>query len=484
MLTETARKWFQSRGVDPDTALGLGIVSHVGRGGTEELEFPRIRGTEILGRHYRQIAPEKAFRQEPGGEKMLFNENALADDRFSGPVVLTEGEMDTLAAICAGWDRVASVPDGAPGSPVDLEVDSAKWSYVPRLLDLIENDNDVILAFDGDQPGQNLRAYMQARIGPARCRFVEYPPGCKDLNDVLRRMGSDAVIRVLQNAKPVKVPGVVKMADLPEAHERPVWRAGISEGFDKAIGICPGMISVWTGLPGDGKSTALRAVSIELCNRYGLTVCTAAMEDDLKLDFRVDVTTYLSKLPREDLEDKHYAAADAFLDRHFVFIAEDEDDRTPMSLDWLLDRMEVCAIRHGARFFVIDPWAKLEHDFNANEGEHRYVGYALNTLRRFARKFDAHVAIVTHPRKIEARKDGSTRAPFAYDISGSSNWFNLVDLGVTIYRDREERVGASEVIPWKIKRQPWMGQQKNALLALDQKTGRFEDYYTAGGIDA
>lgn len=488
MLSEFAKAYLKKRAIDPDTALGLGVVSLSRSGGIEELEFPRIRGTEVLGRAYRRIDIPKegernVFRQEAGGEKMLFNENGLNDARFSGAVVLTEGEFDTIAAVQSGWDRAASVPDGAPGSEVDPQSDSAKWSYVPRLLDILKDERDIVLAFDGDAPGQNLRAYMQARLGKARCRFVEYPPGCKDLNDVLRRLGPEAVTRAIKAAKPVKVPGVVKLRDLPTPHERPVWRAGLSSDFDRAIGFVPGHISVWTGLPGDGKSLIMRNVCIELGRKLGLVSAVAAFEDDLKLDYRSDVAIYLAGKPRKELTDADWAKADAFLDESFVFIAEDEDEREPMTLDWLLDRMEVCAIRHGARFFVIDPWTKVEHDFGVAEGEHRYTGKALNTLIRFARKFDAHVAIVAHPRKIETNKDGKTRPPFAHDISGSSHFFNLTYLGVTVFRDRDLGAGASVIIPWKIKRQPEMGVQKRATLHVDQATGRVEDYYAHGGVE-
>lgn len=486
MLSEAGKTWLKNRGIDPDLALGLGVVSRQSRGGREELEFPRIRGAEVLGRHYRRIDVDKGdenpFRQEAGSEKMCFNENALTDDRWTGPAVLTEGEMDTLAAVQAGWDAAASVPDGAPGKAVEPDSDSEKWSYVPRLLEILGDRREVILAFDADTPGYHLRTYLQHRLGAARCLFVTYPPGCKDLNDVLRRLGREAVIRCLKAAKPVKVPGVVKFADMPPPAPETIYRAGLSEDFDKAIGIGLGHLSVWTGIPSHGKSLWMKAIGVELAKRYGIVSAFASFEESIPLHFRPAVASYLSSVPRADLSAKDYAGCDAFLDKHMVFIVEDDDDREPMTLEWLTDKMAVCAIRHGAKFFVIDPWNKIEHDYAPSEGEHRYTGRALTLLKRFARKFNVHVAVVAHPNKSVATGD-KLRAPGGYDLSGSSNFFNMTDLGVTVYRDREVGNTCSKIIPWKIKRQPEMGVMIPAVLHVDQKTGRVEDWYEHGGVE-
>lgn len=488
MLTEQAQEWLKRRGVDPDIALALGVVSQQSGGGRQELEFPRIRGTEVLGRHYRRIdldkSAENVFRQEAGSEKMCFNENALSDDRFLGQApVLTEGEMDTLASVTAGYDRVASVPDGAPGHEVDIEADSSKWSYVPDLIDLLKNETKIILAFDDDQPGKYLRTYIAARLGKARCYFVKYPPGCKDLNDVLRRLGREAVIRCIQQAKPIRVPGVVKARDLPDVPPDVVFKTGISEDVDRCLSIVMGQLSVWTGIPGHGKSTLLDAVSIEMSRIHGIISAVASFEAEVRPHLRPAIASYTSGVPAADLSPAQWAAADSFIDDHYVFIQEDEDDYDPMTLEWLLERMEVCAIRHGARFFIIDPWASLEHARHPTESEHDYTGRALNTLKRFAKRFECHVAIVAHPTK-SVMRDGKARPPTGYDISGSSHWFNLPHLGMTVYRDRDEGENCTKLIPWKIKRQPEMGVQKPAMLTISPETGTYLDWYASGGIAA
>lgn len=483
MLNDHAKTWLKSRGVDPSRAAALGLRS-VQRNGGEWIAFPYWRGSDLVTTKYRCI-DEKGFSQDPGKrEKLVWNEPALTADKLSGPVIITEGEMDALSAIQSGFQRAVSVPDGAPNEAVDPEEQSAKFAYLPALLERLKGQSEIILACDGDQPGANLLAYLSARIGKARCKFVSYPEGCKDLNDVLVRQGSAGVARCILQARYVHVPGVVKMSDLPPAPELDVQRAGISKDFDRTIGICRGHMSVWTGIPSHGKSALVRAVTIELARRRQWKAGVATFEDEVKLDYRRAAGSYLVGRPADTLDEGDWRRVDEFIDKWMSFIVEDEDVAS-MSLEWLLECMATCVIRHGADLLVIDPWNKIDHARPYGMGEHEYIGQALNELKRFARRFRVHVAVVAHPGKPGKRWDmDHPEPPGGYDVSGSANWFNMPDLGVTVFRNREEEkggpTGCCEVMPWKIKRQPDMGTQRVVRLEFDPRTNRYRDWYEQG----
>jgi twinkle protein len=51
----------------------------------------------------------------------------------------------------------------------------------------------IIIATDNDAPGRILAADLARWLGPERCKFIEYPEGTKDLNDVLLSYGSTGV---------------------------------------------------------------------------------------------------------------------------------------------------------------------------------------------------------------------------------------------------------------------------------------------------
>jgi twinkle protein len=477
MLTETAMTWLQGRSLDPAKAEAFGVQS-VRRGTGEWLAFPYVRAEKTITTKYRRI-DEKAFSQDAGApEKLVWNEDSLTDSELTGPVILTEGELDALSAIEAGYERVVSVPDGAPNKPVDEDAtESDKWSYLDHLIKLLRNEREIIIAADGDQNGANLLAHLAARLGKARCKYLRYPAKSKDLNDVLMRGGPSLVQRVITAARHVHMEGIVKLSDLPRPPEMKVYRAGLSEDFNKAVGFVRGHLSVWTGIPNHGKSALVRACCIELSQSYGWRFCVASFEDDIRMDYARAVARYQWKAADEELTERQLAQTDAWINERFSFVIEDEKNFEPMTVNWVVQMLEAGVVRYGADMVVIDPWSKLDHSRPPGVSENDYTGQVLNLLKRFARRYNVHVALVAHPKKIEPKADGSYRPPGGYDISGSSHFYNMPDLGVTAFRDRERGEGCCRVIPWKIKRQPQMGVQKSAFLQFHQATARYSDWH-------
>lgn len=476
MLTETAKTWLEDRRISAETARRLQVAS-VERGGGDWIVFPYAREGKIINRKYRRI-DKKAFSQDAGGEKAVWNIDALAEPEYTGPVIITEGEMDALAAIEAGFERVVSVPDGAPSEAIG-DRDTAKYDYVPELLKALKGKDEIILATDGDGPGANLLEDLAYRLGRARCKYLAYPKGCKDLNDALIHYGQSGVTATIKRAKWLKVTGLVRLKELPPQSDPVLYRAGISEKLDEHMALGLGHFSVWTGVPGNGKSTLVRAIGIELAQKHGLKQCVASFEDT-PADYRREVARYLNGRAAMYLKPEHYAIADDFIDQHYRFILPDYDDEP--SLDWLIERMEAAAVQFGAKLFVIDPWSELDHLYGRDMSETQYVAWAIAQLRRFARRFAAHVAVIAHPAKMDMSK-GKPRVPEGYDISGSAHWFNKPELGVTVHRVQEDGVDCTMVRVWKSKRHDVMGPPGDVLLELEYNSGRYCAYAGASEWD-
>src|SRR5258708_1739454 len=95
----------EARGLDVELATRMGFAA-IPRDGGEALVIPFKRDGEIVRRKYRSFGAEKKFWADKGGQRCCWNEDALRDESLIGqPLIITEGELDALAAVQAGFAR-------------------------------------------------------------------------------------------------------------------------------------------------------------------------------------------------------------------------------------------------------------------------------------------------------------------------------------------------------------------------------------------
>jgi len=73
----------------------------------------------------------------------------------------------------------------------------------------------------------------------------------------------------------------------------------------------------------------------------------------------------------------------------------------------------------------------------------------LTKLTIFKQKYDIHIFLVAHPRKMQKQDNGYYDVPTLYDVAGSANFYNQVDNGITVYRDF--KAGLTDVYVQKVK---------------------------------
>lgn len=445
-----------------DRALDIELVDRLGfesvpRAGGEALVIPFHRDGKVVRRKYRRFdvtdGDGPKWTQDKGGAKAAFNEDCLRDESLLGQaLIITEGELDAVSAIQAGLLRTISVPDGAPppGERSEAELaSSAKYDWLAEIKPFLTKDRvpEIILATDGDENGAALLQDLSVLLGRFRCKFVTYPKGrkirghadaprerCKDLNEVLEDYGVKGVVETITRAKWIQVDGVYLMSELAPARPMTIYEPRdrlIAENIKLRLGD----FSVWTGVPGFGKSTYLNHLLCGVADHYQARVAWASFEQEPQTDHKRNLRTWF--LQGGDLfAIGSMSAADAWIDKHHAFIVPSEDDDP--TLEWLLDKMEVAVVRFGVRIIVIDPWNEVEHARAHGETETEYTGRAIRSLKRFAKAFSVHVCVVAHPTKSVKDADGVYKAPTLYDISGSANWYNKADLGVIIHRPDED----------------------------------------------
>lgn len=433
-----------ARGLDVELADRLGLGGAL-RDGSEALVIPFRRQGEIVRRKYRFFDRDQKWTADKGGVRCAYNEDCVRDDSLIGqPLIITEGELDCISAIQAGFARTISVPDGAPPpgerSKDDLEA-SAKYDWLIELMPYLKLDRveTIILATDGDENGAALLQDLSVLLGRARCKFLTYPKTgegrCKDLNEVLARYGVKGVGETINRAQWVRADGVYRMSELPPLPPMRIYEprhALFAENFKVRLGD----FSVCTGTPGFGKTSFANDVFCGIAYDHHLTIAWASFEQEPQRDHRRNLRCWYAGRREVDMTPEERAAADRWIDaQHLLLIPSEDEDA---SLDWLLDKMELAAVRFGARIFIVDPWNELEHAFRPNETETQYTGRAIRALKRFAKAFQVHICLIAHPTKSAKDGDGNYKMPTLYDIAGSANFYNKCDLGLIVHREDEE----------------------------------------------
>jgi twinkle protein len=471
---------FERRSISAETAARFAIYtasravdgSVIPDGNGNIVVFPFIEHGAVVNEKYR--GPGKKFWQRTGGRRTFWNADALDDPSLETgqlSLVITEGELDALTAIECGFPLAVSVPDGAPSvgdeeSPDDLQPiadeTAGKFEFLWNNRDRLKRIKRFIIAVDNDRPGQRLAAELVRRLSASRCCFVEYPVGCKDLNDVARERGPEAVAAVLNAAKPYPVRGLYRLSDYPDRGKLPVFSTGWST-LDRHLQLFAGEFMVVTGIPSHGKSTWVLNL---LCNAAKLHGWRSAL-------FSPEMPTVphlRDKLRR--ITGNSGFAGDAFIDEYFRFIdsdptgAEDQD----FDLSWIIDKATDAVLRDGIRCLVIDPWNEIEHARNGNESMTDYIGRGIRSLKRFARLYDVAVIVIAHPTK-DVGKDGKSRAPTLYDIEGSAHWFNKCDHGVVI--DRPNSYADESVIRIAKVRFEETGEKGEVRMSYDRDRCRY-----------
>lgn len=431
-MHERHKAWIEARGIDPMLAEAFGLKT-IQRGGKNWLAVPYVEEGVVVNHKYR-LTSEKDHRMDEGAPLSLWNADCLKDERVrSGqtPVVITEGEWDALAAMQAGFQFAVSVPNGAPSSETK-DLDSAKrYDWIDRHANELAGVKEFIIAADDDPAGHYLRADLVALLGAERCRFIQYPWPSKDLNEVLTDHGPQKVVECISTAKPFPVQGIYKVSDFPEKGEVRSYSIGV-DPIEDMIRIVPGTLTVVTGYANMGKSTLMNGIIGHVLENH-FPVCIASFETDVKPILVQGLQMAMMECGKHDLLKCDLEPINKIIDERLTIISQNVDEDLEMDLPKFLELARIAVMRHGAKMIVLDPWNEIEHKSRRGETETEYIGRAIRAIKRFAKQYDVAFWIVAHPTKPH---EGSSKIPGLYDISGSANWANKADYGLTYHRPK------------------------------------------------
>ena len=465
-LDENMQNWFESRGIPAEVAEAEGIVK-VSRkmpqtGQIEKcIVFPYTLKGELVNRKYRDGA--KNFMLEAGAKLIPWR---LDDIFYTDDCIITEGEMDALSFIVAGFDNVVSVPNGA----------QKNLTYLDEFIEThFENKSRIYIASDTDTKGLELRAELLRRFGEEKCRIVTYGEGCKDANELLMKSGAEALRQAIAEAQEVPLEGIFTAGDVREELEV-LFEKGLQKGavlgmgeLDDLLSVEVGRLLVVTGIPGDGKSEFLDEVAVHLSLSYDWRCAWFSPENfPVTLHHPKLIEKLIGKrFMKGIMKPLEFDAAVGYLSRNFYDILPEEGYR----VDTILEKAEALVRRKGIRVFILDPYNCIEHQIPHGQSETQYINEFLEKLRNFARRKQVLVILAAHP--VKMKKDpisGKYPVPTMYDISGSAAFFNKADFGLAIERDRTQ--GVTRVHVQKVKFRH-LGQPGVASFRFNTHCGRF-----------
>lgn len=363
---------------------------------------------------------------------LLFNMNRI---NFDQPLLITEGEIDCLAAIESGYTNAVSVPFGA-----------GNYTWIEENFDWLEKFDSIIICSDNDEAGVKMQKECVFRLGSWRTKFIEIPPiyiteqgkiiPMKDLNEVLYWEGRESVLALINNAKDSPVDSVADFSDIKDLDLDQI--DGIKTGFleldKKLIRLFYGTLTILTGVNGSGKSSWISQV-----------ICNALDEGKNAYLYSGELPNFQSKnwinyifagqrnVKEYETEDgaKYWKIIPEVKNeineayKNMLFIHKDGYSRTASTI---LKTIEDTTRKYGCKLHIIDNLTAINLECS-DENKYQKQEEFVNSLIDLAKKYNVAIVLVVHPHKIE-----TMRRLTKMDIQGISAIIDLAHRIISLYR--------------------------------------------------
>lgn len=467
-MSARALAWFKSRGISEATLIALKVTEGMEwmpqkNGQANTVQFNYYHNGELVNTKFR--TGDKCFKLCKDAELLPYNIDAIKGCK---ECIITEGEMDALSFYECGRHDVVSVPNGA----------NSNLDYLDDYIEEYFDDKETIyIASDIDTKGVILRDELIRRFGVERCRVLEYGDGCKDANEHLQKYGRESLLQCIAAAPEIKVDGVFTVSDFEQSLDA-LFENGMQRGvtvghenLDELISFETKRLCIVTGIPGNGKSEFIDELAERLNMKYGWRFAYFSPENaPLAYHASKLIEKFTGKhFDRQHLNYAEYRQVKEHLETNFYFIAPSDNYK----IDNILDKAKYLVRRRGIKALVIDPYNRIEHEYERGQREDQYISLFIDKLMRFAQINDVLIILMAHPTKLSKNKDGVVEAPTLYDISGAAHFYNKTDFGIVVHRDRVK--DTVEVHVQKVKFRH-LGKVGTAYFKYNLNNGRYSPY--------
>lgn len=391
--------------------------------------------------------------------------------RPEAPLVITEGQLDSLSLAEAGIKNAVSVPNGARG-----------FTWVEHCWDWLEKFPEIIVFGDCENGKVTLTEELSRRLTkPVKVVQTEDYLGEKDANDILRKYGVDALRQAVERAKLIPVSHVKELADVEavDLSQLPCIRTGIT-ALDKVIGgLYFGQVVLLTGKRGEGKSTVGSQIMAEALGQGMHTLAYSGELPeimfkrwlDLQLAGPQNVTVSYNRfndptygIPAETVE----RISDWYRGRAYLYDNNAVDDEN----EGLLQTIEQAVCRYGVQLVMVD---NLMTAIDAESTDTQYLrqSHFVRQLKKIAVKHNIAVLLIAHPRKTQGNVTDNDA------VSGSSDITNRVDTVLSYVKNPENEETGGRLLVLKNRMTGKLATKDNAIrLRYDEASKRI---YSADG---
>jgi twinkle protein len=419
-VKSTILEYLKSRGISEATAKAYSI----GDDGKGNIAFPYIKDGVQVAVKYRPArkikdGERKMWREEGTDTTTLFGMQTVNGDNLT----VCEGEIDAMALYESGVRNVVSVPNGSE----DLNWVEANFKW-------LEGFKTITICGDNDEPGQDMVQKLIPKLGEWRVKVANLPQGCKDANEVLFKHGKDKLKEIVTGAQEVPLESLIRMSEVKAFDLDKIMRVKSNiKPLDKELGgFMMGQVSVWTGINSSGKSTLLGQLLIESVEQeFG--VCAFSVELPAPLfrywiELQMSGPHNLSKKTDPITGDNHYFISNEtavkmrswYNDRFFLY-----DNMLAITPESVLKVFEYATRRYDCKVFLVDNLMTMIG--GTGDDYYRRQSEFIKAVTQFAKKYDVHVHIVAHPKKVKGRVT-------KMDVAGTGDITNLADNVFSVHR--------------------------------------------------
>lgn len=313
------------------------------------------------------------------------------------PLIITEGEIDTLSLYEAGLKNIVSVPSG-----------SEEFSWVENCWDWLQKFEKIILFGDSDAPGKEMVKKIVQKLGSYRCMIVEVTR--KDANEMLYYDGKESIIEAVKNAKDIPIYGLIDLSDVEplDIKNMKTIKYGIKALDEATGGSRLGELSVWTGRRGEGKSTLLSQIFIEAIEK-DVKVCAYSGEMKAQ-DFQYWVNLQLAGHKNlKSFWDKYRGREVYYVDaetrnqiinwyRGKFFLYDNSISASKSEEASILKVFEYAVKKYDAKLFLVDNLMTARYEGNEKDYYLKQINF-VRDLIEFASCYNVHIHLVAHPKK-------------------------------------------------------------------------------------
>lgn len=402
---------------------------------------------------------------EADGKPILFGMKQC--DLSNKTLIITEGQIDSLSVVEAGYENAVSVPNGCNG-----------FTWVPYCYDWIQNFNTIIVFGDYEKGHMTLLDDIKRRFKQVikHVRYEDYKD-CKDANAILIKYGKQQIKVCIDNAEAEPIP---HMRDLSEVeivnpYDVPKIKTGIKK-LDNLLrgGLPQGSITLITGKAGEGKSVFASMIMLEALEQghkvfaysgelpdwafKAIAMQQAGGSHNYKYETKDGYEGYTLSDQNKQLVDNWFKGKIKLFDDS---IAAEEDETVA-----LVPLIEEAIKRDGVDFILVDNlMTALELDPSAETNKYDRQSTFVKRLARIARTYNVVLVLVAHMRKNNRNNNGND------EVAGSSDISNLAS--ITLMYEKGEKLNPDQRLlkVWKNRLFGYVNAE-GFLMSYEEKSKR------------